>query len=143
MFEQILIDNRSYLGVVLAALIGALTAIYVQRKNRFTVAADAFRKVILSEMQGIIPVNGFWPKEEYSRIKNSIPIIKRAALEFRPAIPFYRRRHFDEAVMKFCEKAGNANFDTAIADVFYSEEVIVTQKETIVKCVHCILSFTE
>lgn len=143
MLEQILIKYRSHLVAVCIALIAAWVAIYVNRRTRYTNAADKFRSTMLNELEGLIPINGYWKRDEYIRFNNSIPIIKRAALEFRTAVPFYSKRSFDKAVIEYCNQSQDINWNQAVVDVFYGDETEVTQKEKITKCVYHLLSFTE
>jgi hypothetical protein len=143
MLEYINNNNPTGLFIILAALCGAFVTIYVRRKNAFTTAADKFRGVVLNELQGLIPINGFWKPDEYIRFSNGVPIIKKAAMEFRPHIPFYSKTGFDKAVLDYCEKAEKANFNTAILDAVEDNSIKITQKEAMSICVHHLLSFAE
>jgi hypothetical protein len=143
MFEQTLVENRGFLIALCVPLIGAYFAVYVYNRNRFNAASNKFRSIVLAELQGIYPVNGFWMPEEYPRIQKSIPIIKKAALEFRPAIPFYSKRRFNKAVLEYCEQSQNIKWDTAVTDAVLSDTINETQKEKFVYCVSHLLSFTK
>lgn len=141
--NQILIEYRSYLIALFIAMIPVYFAVYLHNRNRFNAAADKFRGVVLSNLEGIVPVNGFWRQDIYPRINNTVPIIKRAALEFRPAVPFYRKRGFDIAVMEYCNQGENVNWHQAAADAIYGDDTEKTQKEIFSECVFKLLSFTE
>lgn len=131
------------LFIVLASLIAALVAVYIHRRNRFIAAANKFRNMILKELEGLFPVNGYWERNEYDRFKNSVPIVKREALEFRTVIPFYQKSEFDKAVIDYCAHSQDMNWRKAAADVFYDKETKITQKEKFANYVRCLLSFTE
>jgi len=108
-------------------------AIVRDKIKRFHSAADKFKSTVLEQLQGLIPVNGYWSQNEYSRFKGTIPIIKRAALEFRDSIQFpSKRKRFDKAVIEYCKQCEAINWHTALADVIYAEETKETQKEKMV-----------
>lgn len=138
-----LLEYRVYLIALFIALVPVYFTIYIYNRNRFNTAADKFRSVIFDEMRGLIPVEGFWIQEEYPRFLKSIPIVKRAAFDFRPTLPFYRKRRFNKAIMAYCEQSQNMNWDQAIFDAAFPDECPTTQKEKFIKCIDHLLSFTE
>ena len=143
MIEQILKDNRPYLIALCVPLIGAYFAVHIHNRNRFNIASDKFRNTILTELKGIYPVNGFWKPEIYPKIQGTIPAIKKAALEFRPTMPFYRKSRFDKAVTEYCDQCQHIKWDTAVMDAVFSDDIKQPQKEQFVNCVNHLLSFTE
>jgi len=143
MIKQILIENRGFLIALCIALISAYIAIYIHNRNRFHAASDKFRSIVLVELKGLFPVNGFWKPEVYPKIQGTMPTIKKAALEFRATIPFYRKSRFDKTVIAYCEHCQNIKWDKAVMDAVFSDDIKQTQKEQFVKCVDHLLSFTE
>lgn len=130
-------------GALILALIGFHITDTLNRKTRHITASYKFRSTMLTELAGIIPVEGIWNQEVYTRIQNSIPTIKRAAIEFYPAIPFIRKGGFNKAVIEYCEKSENINWEQAILDAVNETEYELTQKGKFVQCVCRLLSFTE
>lgn len=132
------------LFIFFSSFVAALVTIYIHRKNTFNAAANKFKSNILKELEGLVPTNGYWGKKEYRRFRESIPLIKREALEFRSVIPFYRLKGFDKAVNDYCEFSQNMDWITAAADVFYySEDTEITQKEQYTKNIHILLSYAK
>jgi hypothetical protein len=142
MIEFFIKHFEAIAGSVLFICFGGYIAWRTWNKQRFITASDKFRSTILTELLGIYPVNGFWKPEVYPQIQKTVPIIKKAALEFRPTIPFYRKRRFDKAVTEYCDQCQNMKWDKAVTDVVFSDEIKTTQKEQFVKCVNHLLSFT-
>lgn len=131
------------LFIVLGSLVAAFIAVHIQRKNTFNAASIKFKSSILKELEGLVPVNGYWKREEYDRFNKSIPVIKREALEFRSVVPFYSIKGFDKAVTNYCAHSQNMNWHTAAADVLYDKETKVTQKEQFTINVHKLLSYAK
>lgn len=138
-----LIEYRLHLIALFIALIPVYFTIYVFNRNKFSVAAKEFRNIILAELKGLIPTEGLWKQEEYPRFSKSIPVIKRAAYDFRGELPFYRKRGFNKAVMEYCKQSQNINWNQAVLDALDSDKIAITQKERFANCVYHLLSFTE
>lgn len=141
--NEILIEYRSYLIALFIAMIPVYFAIHVHNRNRFHISADKFKSSVLSELKGIVPVEGTWKPEIYDRIPATTAAIRRAAWEFVSAVPFYRKSGFNKAVIEYCEQSENINLNQAILDAAEETAPEESQKGKFVKCVVKLLSFSE
>lgn len=82
---------------VLVALIAALVAFSVARRNAFAAASAKFRAVVTSTFCDVYPTPAVWPTNVDAYLRSRFPALQSAVAEFRAALPFWRRRSFDLA----------------------------------------------
>ena len=86
--------------IVLASLIGVGGTFAVQRFVAFKKASEEFRNSVLKSLEGLYPVPSNWPKragEIESLLRQVFPELQRAVVQFREALPRWKRPGFDRA----------------------------------------------
>lgn len=124
-------------------LAGHFLAIGRDRRKEYVAAASTFRNTILTELKEVVLVNKFWDQEIYTRIRNTAPTIRQAAIEFRPTIPYLRKNKFDRIVLDCCSQCEEINWEQAILDAANETDFEETQKGKFKRCVDNLLSFIE
>jgi hypothetical protein len=94
-------DISAPLATLLAAFVGGLLLLYVQRRNAYRAASSRFRAAVLGELQAIYPLPAQWPKDIDSFLRTAFPKLQAAVAEFRPHLAWFQRRRFDAAWSKF------------------------------------------
>jgi hypothetical protein len=84
-------------ATVLVALIAALVAFSVARRNAFAAASAKFRAAVTSTLCEVYPTPTAWPTNIDAYLRSKFPALQSAVAEFRAALPFWRRRSFGKA----------------------------------------------
>ena len=92
-----MLEISAPVATVLAALFGGLLSLYVYRLNGFRAASVKFRAAVLTALEGLYPAPARWPEDVDMFLRNIFPQLQSAVAEFRPVLPWYRRRAFDRA----------------------------------------------
>ena len=87
-------------GTLIMAFVVAYLASRNNRLNRLAIASTTFRNTILTELKGLYPIPTEWPKDISmldQRLRQAFPNLQTIVTNFRPFVPWYRRRAFDKA----------------------------------------------
>jgi hypothetical protein len=79
-------------------------AYWRERHTRRANACVAFRAAILQALSGLYPIPSDWPNDKLAIInvlKNRFIPIQTAIENFRPNVPFYKRRAFDRVWLTY------------------------------------------
>lgn len=95
-------DWRSSLivGLVVVAVGGVLTHNLAIRRDRQTArrnAAATFRADVLASLKGLYPLPLEWSADPTQALMKAAPALQSAVAQFRPFVPWWRRRAFDGA----------------------------------------------
>jgi hypothetical protein len=95
-------DWRSSLFVGLVGMVvgGVLTHNLATRRDRQTArrnAAATFQADVLAVLKGLYPLPFEWPADPTETLRKAAPELQSAVAQFRPFIPWRRRRAFDRA----------------------------------------------
>ncbi len=86
---------------IAAAVSAACLAAYLAGRNgrsaRQADACSTFRSKVLAELGAIYPTPGNWPTDIDTYLRAVFPSLQVAISEFRPFVPWWRRRAFDRA----------------------------------------------
>lgn len=82
---------------LVAALIAILGAFAVQRFVAYRNASVKFRAAVIAELKSIYPLPVSWPQNIDGFLRLAFPALQSAVAEFRPFVPSWRRRAFDQA----------------------------------------------
>jgi hypothetical protein len=82
---------------ILIFLLGTLVTLDIRRKNACDAAAAKFRLDLLNALTGLYPVPTDWPKDVDAHLRKIFPSLQRSVAEFRPYLPWYKRRAYDKA----------------------------------------------
>jgi hypothetical protein len=99
---KIISENIVY--VAAAFLAAALTAHFVWRNNfksRRAAACAAFRSDILAELGSVYPNVSEWPDNIDSYLRSHFTALQIAIENFRPFVPWWKRRLFDRAWFRY------------------------------------------
>jgi hypothetical protein len=91
-------------GLVVVVVGGVLTHNLSRRRDRQTAkrnAATKFRAAFLTALSGLYPLPTNWPDDINRFLRGVFPTLQSAVAEFRPFVPFWRRRAFDRAWFKY------------------------------------------
>lgn len=88
-------------GVVLMACLVAYLAFRNNKKNRRANACADFRAAISAALVGLYPEPSDWPSNIDSHLRQAFPALQTAVTRFRPFVPWYRRRGFDRAWLRY------------------------------------------
>lgn len=86
---------------IIAALIGVLGVIHVNRVNAFRAASGKFVNIFTTELKDIYPVPVNWPQSISIFLKSKFTTLQQAVAEFRKSLPWYKRKSFDAAWFRF------------------------------------------
>src|SRR5450759_81622 len=67
------------------------------RQNARIAAGTKFREKILHELGPVYPIITQWPENGHAFFKSIFPAMQSAVAEFRPFVPWWKRRFFDKA----------------------------------------------
>ena len=85
------------LATLLVGLVGGFLLLYVHRKNARRTASAKFRAEFLKVLSGLYPVATNWPSNIDSHLRQIFPALQLVLAEFRPYVPWYKRRAYDRA----------------------------------------------
>lgn len=88
-------------ATILAALVGGLLLLRVQRRNAFRLASTKFRTAVTSALKEIYPLPANWPSDIDAYLRERFPSLQAAVAEFRPHVGLMKRRAFDRAWQRF------------------------------------------
>jgi len=115
MLEEILIEHRNALVVIVVVLIWLIGAIYLSRHNAFCSAASEFREAFRETFMVLRnPASSNDPCRTYKLLIDSFQKHDCAVIRFKGALPFYRRRAFDRAWKTYSKHC--ASFDESWPD---------------------------
>ena len=89
---------------IAAAVLGSTFVGYVAwrnaHKSRYATACGNFRASVLRALNGLHPHHANWPRDGGAidpMLRSAFPALQAAVAEFRPFVPWWRRRAFDRA----------------------------------------------
>ena len=91
-------------GTVLTLSFGGFITWRIYTKKRFIEAADKFRNVIYTELEGLYPTPAKWPSRDMDIIKilkDKFPKLEIAVTEFSLHLGRFKRKRFDSAWQQF------------------------------------------
>jgi hypothetical protein len=99
-------DWRVYLfvGLVVVVVGTVVTHNLASRRDCQTAkrnAATKFRATFLTALSGLYPLPTNWSDDINRFLRGVFPTLQSAVAEFRPFVPFWRRRAFDRAWFKY------------------------------------------
>lgn len=56
-----------------------------------------YRASVLEALSGLYPIPTNWPSNVDAHLRKAFPTLQRAIAEFRPYVPWYSRRSYDNA----------------------------------------------
>jgi hypothetical protein len=89
---------------IFAALLGSWALFHVWKLNARRAASTKFRSAVLKALSGLYPLPTDWPNISAAiepRLKAIFSELQIAIAEFRPFIPWYNRRAFDQAWLRY------------------------------------------
>lgn len=89
---------------IFAALIGVWALFHVWKLNARRAASAKFRSAILKAFEGLYPLPTEWPDISAAidqRLQAAFSDLQIAVAEFRPFVPWYRRRAFNRAWFRY------------------------------------------
>ena len=92
------------LATLLAALIGGFFLLHVHKQNAYRFASVKFRAAVLDALSGLYPLPSSWPNDTLAiepMLRAIFPRLQAAIAEFRPFVPWYCRRAFDRAWLRY------------------------------------------
>ena len=107
--NEIQLDIPPWAVAFVVALIGLLGAFSVQRYVAFRTASVKFRSSLLAVLAGLYPHPVRWPQNDIeieALLKGTFPALQAAAKEFRDSLPWWQRRAFDAAWLRYCCSTG-------------------------------------
>ncbi|CAA0117690.1 Uncharacterised protein [BD1-7 clade bacterium] len=100
-----MIDIFSWIPTGVFILIGTftatLTAFVMPRYNRCREASIQFRNAILDCFKEVYPHPDKWPDDFKSYLIDRYPLIQAEVQKYRPFVPFYKIRKYDDAWNNF------------------------------------------
>jgi hypothetical protein len=100
-------------GIAAAAVMGLMVAVVTHRlalrRDRSAAkrtAATAFRSVVDAALVGLYPLPLQWPSDIDHALRAASPTLQTAVLQFRPCVPWWRRRAFDRAWFQYRSATG-------------------------------------
>ena len=84
-------------ATVLVALLAALVAFSVARRNAFAAASAKFRAAVTASLCEVYPTPTSWPADVDAYLRSKFPALQAAVAEFRGALPFWKRSSFSKA----------------------------------------------
>ncbi|MGB8339565.1 MAG: hypothetical protein WCD07_12930 [Burkholderiales bacterium] len=86
--------------LLLTALFAGGLSLHVHQLNAYRTASAKFRAAVLTALEGLYPVPANWPMEA-GRIniilREAFPALQIATAEFKPFVPWWRKRSFENA----------------------------------------------
>ena len=87
-------------------MVGAEGLGYRDRQTARRNAAANFRAAVLSALHGLYPLPFEWPDDITQSLRNAAPTLQSAVAQFRPFVPWWRRRAFDRAWFRYRSGTG-------------------------------------
>lgn len=118
-------------------------AIAIMKQQEFFAAASKFKAAILYELVGFYPINQHWERDQFFRIRDSIPRVNIAAAEFRYFVA--GKTDFDNTVSEYSKYSRETTFDSVQADDLYPNmrnEGELGKREQFQKIIEHLISFT-
>lgn len=95
-------DWRASLTVAISvAFVAHVLASWRNANARRRDAATKFRGAVLAALPGLYPLPALWPNDVDGALRDSFPAIQTAVAEFRPSLPWWRRRSYDRAWFRY------------------------------------------
>src|SRR5260221_13531034 len=91
---------------LLVCFVGALVTFAVQRHNAYRAASTKLRGTFTSTLADVYPLPVRWPGNVDAFPRNAFPPLQAAAAAFRPHLPWYKRRGFDQAWFEYLCSTG-------------------------------------
>jgi hypothetical protein len=106
-----LTDNERWgVGLAVVAIIVPLVnhafAVYREHRAASRKAAQDFRDALLNALNGLYPLAAHWPDDIEAHLRSVFPKIQTAVAQFRPCVPFRKRRAFDRAWSRYRSATG-------------------------------------
>ena len=97
-----MLDNlTSPVATLLVGLLSLWVLLHVHRTNALRSAASAFRTTVFSQLEGLYPLASVWPSDIDAFLRQRFPRLQAAVIEFRHFLPWWERRAFDSAWLRF------------------------------------------
>jgi hypothetical protein len=94
-----------WLGGIAVTLFGLwLThkfTVWRERAKRRVEASSAFRSVFLTKLSGLYPEPVKWPENPDYFLRGIFPELQAAVAQFRPFVPWWKRKAFDKAWFEY------------------------------------------
>jgi hypothetical protein len=87
-------------GILFVAIANHRLTFWREREARRVNACQKFNSSIITSLSGLYPVPSNWPSHVNSTIRileSKFPALQAAVTEFRPYVPWYKKRSFDRA----------------------------------------------
>jgi hypothetical protein len=102
---EVIINNFHVIaGYVLLACFVAYLNYLINSRNRFAAASTKFHSSVLEILMGLYPVPINWPKNGVGIdpiLRDAFPRLQIAVAEFRPHIPLFRRKKYDNCWFRY------------------------------------------
>jgi hypothetical protein len=141
----ILVALIGLVGALSVALINSRLTLWRDRRAAFRVAAQRFHDSILEVFQGLYPIPSNWPKDSVDidgHLRAIFPKLQATVAQFRPLVPWYRRRAFDRAWLRY-RSAYEREVDHQCYHHYIFETFSLGPKENFKKNVDALLSFAK
>ena len=70
-------------------------------KSRHAAACAAFRSTVTGKLSSLYPLPTSWPSNPEPQLRAIFPDLQAAVSQFRPYVPWYRRKAFDRAWLQY------------------------------------------
>ncbi len=97
----------NFWAIAAAVLVAAFAGFVAWRnghKARYATACGNFRAFVLHTLNGLHPHHAGWPRDDMAidpLLKSAFPALQAAVAEFRPFVPWWRKRAFDRAWFRY------------------------------------------
>ena len=130
----------------LTSLIGFFFGLCWYAFRSYRIASEEFKKIIHTQLKGIIPdiVVYIEPEKIRKQITESIIPIKTGGEIFKHSLPFFRVGSFNRVLNHYCETARKTDWNEQLAHQFYPEMAkpgYASPKEKLDKAVNKLLKF--
>lgn len=112
------------------------------RKNRVAAASTQFRAIVLRTLVGLYPSPVDWPDDIDAHLRHIFPDLQVAVAEFRPFVPWWQRRSFDDAWFRYRSSTGR-KIDIQVYHHYMSFSDQPEPKDTFYMNVSRLLSFAK
>lgn len=101
---EIILSNPTPIIVALIAVLGAFA---VQRYSAYRTASAKFRATFLDSLAGLYPTFISWDGGSINYVlKEKFPVLQAAVTDFSASLPWWRRRAFNDAWIRYCNATG-------------------------------------
>jgi hypothetical protein len=133
---------------LIGALFTALGGIIIYAGRNYLKASEEFKKIIYTQLEGIIPdiVVYIEPEKIREQITASIIPIKTGGEIFKHFLPFFYVNSFSRDLEHYCKTARQTDWNKQIAHQFYPEMAksgYISPKEKLNKAVNNLLKFAK